>query len=139
MQPIGTPTGAEVKQGAYLDHIRSGACKRQQEAALAVLALSSRPLTRHEIAELAGMALSGACGRVAELPPLAGDLPLEATVSLHHGHAIPRDLLERCAAMHLTLLAQAREAAAAGEPGAESELAWLYETGEQLLAAGGAW
>ncbi|MCE8042458.1 hypothetical protein HOP60_09860 [Halomonas daqingensis] len=72
------------------------------------------------------------------LPPLAGDLPLEATVSLHHGHAIPKDLLERCAAMHLTLLAQAREAAAAGEPGAESELAWLYETGEQLLAAGGA-
>lgn len=72
------------------------------------------------------------------LPPLAGDLPLEATVSPHHGHAIPRDLLERCAAMHLTLLAQAREAAAAGEPGAESELAWLMETGEQLLAAGGA-
>lgn len=63
MQPIGTPTGAEVKQGAYLDHIRSGACKRQQEAALAVLALSSRPLTRHEIAELAGMALSSSCAR----------------------------------------------------------------------------
>jgi hypothetical protein len=67
MQPIGTPSGAEVKQGAYMDHIRSGACKRQQEAALAVLALANRPLTRHEIAELAGMALSGACGRVAEL------------------------------------------------------------------------
>lgn len=72
------------------------------------------------------------------LPPLAGDLPLEATVSLHHGYAIPRDLLERCAAMHLTLLAQAKAARDAGEPGAESELAWLMETGEQLLAAGGA-
>ncbi|KAA0014411.1 hypothetical protein F0A17_01815 [Billgrantia pellis] len=67
MQVIGIPSGSEVKHSAYIDHIRSGACRRQQEAALAVLALSAQPLTRHEIAELAGMALSGACGRVAEL------------------------------------------------------------------------
>lgn len=67
MQPIGTPSGSEVKRGAYLDHIRSGACKRQQDTALAVLALSSRPLTRHEIAELAGMALSSSCARVGAL------------------------------------------------------------------------
>lgn len=47
------------------------------------------------------------------------------------------DLLERCAAMHLVLLAQAREARKAGDPSADRELAWLIETGEQLLQAGG--
>ncbi len=63
MQPIAVPSGAEVKHGAYLDHIRSGACRRQEHAVLAVLALAIRPLTRHEIAERAGMALSSACAR----------------------------------------------------------------------------
>ncbi|MCE8042462.1 hypothetical protein HOP60_09880 [Halomonas daqingensis] len=92
MQPIGTPTGAEVKLGAYLDHIRSGACKRQQEAALAVLALSYRPLTRHEIAELAGMALSGACGRVAEL--LALDMVEVAGTVKPAGVRSPRSTLQ---------------------------------------------
>ncbi|QTP60910.1 hypothetical protein HNO53_20655 [Billgrantia antri] len=50
--------------------------------------------------------------------------------------AIPRDLLDRCAAMHLTLLAQARDAYIAGEPDSDRELSWLLETGEQLLEAG---
>lgn len=49
---------------------------------------------------------------------------------------LPGELLERCAAMHLTLLAQSREALDADRPGAEQELAWLLETGKQLLAAG---
>ena len=67
MQPIAVPSGAEVKRGAYLDHIRSGAVQRQQDRVLAVLALAERPLTRHEIAERGGMALSAACGRVGAL------------------------------------------------------------------------
>ncbi|KAA0014412.1 hypothetical protein F0A17_01820 [Billgrantia pellis] len=49
---------------------------------------------------------------------------------------LQRDLLDRCAAMHLTLLAQAKAARDAGDPGAGRELAWLLETGEQLVAAG---
>lgn len=67
MQPIAVPSGAEVKHGAYLDHIRSGACQRQQDLVLAVLALAERPLSRHDIAERGGMALSSACARVGAL------------------------------------------------------------------------
>lgn len=67
MQPMTVPSGAEVKRGAYLDHIRSGACTRQEGLVLAVLALAAEPLTRHEIAERGGMALSAACGRVSAL------------------------------------------------------------------------
>jgi len=51
--------------------------------------------------------------------------------------AIPAELLDRCAAMHLTLLEQAREEYAKGNERAGRELAWLIETGEQLVAAGG--
>lgn len=51
--------------------------------------------------------------------------------------AIPAELLDRCAAMHLTLLEQARKEYAQGSERASRELAWLIETGEQLVAAGG--
>ena len=51
--------------------------------------------------------------------------------------AVPAELLDRCAAMHLTLLEQTREAYARGNESAGRELAWLIETGEQLVAAGG--
>ena len=67
MQPIGVPRGNEVKHAAYLDHLHSGALSRQQRAVMRVLALATVALTRHEIAERAGMALSASCGRVAEL------------------------------------------------------------------------
>lgn len=67
MEPIATPSGAEVKRGAYLDHIRSGACLRQEGKVLVVLAAAGEPLTRHEIAERAGMVLSAVCGRVSTL------------------------------------------------------------------------
>lgn len=70
MQPIAVPSGNEVKYGAYLDHIRSGAALRQEGRVLAVLALAGEPLTRHEIAERGGMALSAACGRVSSLKDL---------------------------------------------------------------------
>lgn len=52
--------------------------------------------------------------------------------------AIPAELLDRCAAMHLTLLEQVRREYAQGNERAGRELAWLIETGEQLVAAGGA-
>ncbi|MDW5376816.1 hypothetical protein R6258_07765 [Halomonas sp. HP20-15] len=67
MQPIGVPSGNEVSLGAYLDHLHSGELYRQQDAVLVVLALADEPLTRHEIAERGGMALSAACGRVGSL------------------------------------------------------------------------
>ena len=70
MQPIAVPSGNEVKHGAYLDHIRSGTAQRQEAIVLAVLALAGEPLTRHEIAERGGMALSAACGRVSRLKDL---------------------------------------------------------------------
>lgn len=71
------------------------------------------------------------------LPPI--DEPSAERMATGGTPPMSQALLERCAAMHLTLLAQAKAARDAGEPGAESELAWLMETGEQLLAAGGAW
>lgn len=86
MQTIAIPTGAEVKRGAYLDHIRSGALPRQEAAVLLVLAQAGRPLTRHEIGELGGMALSAACGRVSalkdrELIEQAGTVKIEGVRS----------------------------------------------------------
>lgn len=50
---------------------------------------------------------------------------------------ISRDLLDRCAAMNATLLAQAEQAHAAGDTDAWRDLAWLMETGRQLVAIGG--
>ncbi|MGM0703867.1 MAG: hypothetical protein ACQEUG_15915 [Pseudomonadota bacterium] len=67
MQPIAVPSGAEVKHGALMDHLHSGALQRQQDLVMAVLALAERPLSRHDIAERGGMALSSACARVGAL------------------------------------------------------------------------
>lgn len=50
---------------------------------------------------------------------------------------ISDDLLNRCAAMNATLLAQAEKAHAAGDADAWRDLAWLMETGRQLVAVGG--
>lgn len=50
---------------------------------------------------------------------------------------ISDDLLNRCAAMNVTLLAQAEKAHAAGDAAAWRDLAWLMETGRQLVALGG--
>lgn len=67
MQSIEIPSGAEVKRAALMDHLHSGALHRQQDAVLIVLAMAGESLTRHEIAERGGMALSAACGRVSTL------------------------------------------------------------------------
>lgn len=53
------------------------------------------------------------------------------------GAPLPDDLLNRCAAMNATLLAQAEKAHAAGDADAWRDLAWLMETGKQLVAVGG--
>lgn len=51
--------------------------------------------------------------------------------------AMPRDLLNRCAAMHMALFTEVRAAYERGEEGAAGELAWMIETGRLLVAAGG--
>jgi len=51
--------------------------------------------------------------------------------------ALDSDLLDRCAAMNMTLIEQARDAYAQGVPSAGRELLWLMETGRQLSEAGG--
>ncbi|MGO3056957.1 MAG: hypothetical protein ACTID3_08505 [Halomonas sp.] len=56
---------------------------------------------------------------------------------LIESRAAPRDLLDRCAAMNAALLAQAEKAHAAGDTDAWRDLAWLMETGRQLVAIGG--
>ncbi|MBB3142803.1 hypothetical protein [Halomonas organivorans] len=87
-------------------------------------------------------------GRIPEAPEVAGDgagqalpaIEYPASVERIHpeeGVTIPPELFNRCAAMHLTLLEQAREDYAQGNQDAGQELRWLIETGEQLLAAGG--
>ncbi|WP_027967302.1 hypothetical protein [Halomonas halocynthiae] len=53
------------------------------------------------------------------------------------GAPLPDELLNRCAAMNAVLLAQAEKAHSAGDPEAWRDLAWLIETGKQLVAAGG--
>ncbi|SDO29109.1 hypothetical protein SAMN04487957_10567 [Halomonas shengliensis] len=51
---------------------------------------------------------------------------------------IPHDLLHRCAAMNMTLMADARQRYEASRcPEALSEINWLAETGRLLLKAGG--
>ncbi len=54
------------------------------------------------------------------------------------GSPLPDDLLNRCAVMNATLLAQAKRAHEAGEPEAWRDLHWLVETAQQLVALGGA-
>lgn len=63
--------------------------------------------------------------------------PVTAPAVEQIGEPVTDELLNRCAAMHRALLAQAEEAYAAGDPDAWRELRWLMETGSQLLAAGG--
>lgn len=73
----------------------------------------------------------------APISALAGALPeFNATVE-RTADPLPDDLLNRCAAMNSTLLALAEQAAADGYKEAWSDLAWLIETGKQLVAAGG--
>lgn len=55
----------------------------------------------------------------------------------HIRAALPVDLLNRCAAMNATLMAQAKQAYAAGEPDAWRDLHWLMETAQQLVRLGG--
>ena len=50
---------------------------------------------------------------------------------------ISDELLNRCAAMNATLLAQAQQAHADGDPEAWRDLHWLIETGKQLVAMRG--
>lgn len=50
---------------------------------------------------------------------------------------IGADLLNRCAAMNATLMAQAKQAHEQGEPDAWRDLHWLMETAQQLVALGG--
>lgn len=62
-------------------------------------------------------------------------LPLNASHLLTSEHA-PKHLLNRCAAMNATLLAQAKQAYEAGEPDAWRDLHWLMETAQQLVVLG---
>ncbi|PKG49623.1 hypothetical protein [Halomonas sp. MES3-P3E] len=69
-------------------------------------------------------------------PAPPSPLPFEAcSASIERiGAPLPSDLLNRCAAMNTTLLAQAEQAYVAGDPDAWRDLAWLIETGKQLVA-----
>lgn len=107
MEPIATPSGAEVKRGAYLDHIRSGACRTQEGAVLVVLAASGEPLTRHEIAERAGMVLSAACGRVSALKD--------------------RDMVEQAGTKHVPGCRSARSTVRLTERGRAEVAPWLAQ------------
>ncbi|CAM3308343.1 hypothetical protein [Halomonas lysinitropha] len=83
--------------------------------------------------------------------PLAADLAIEGDGS---GQALPPveypatverigpgplapDLVNRCAAMQMALLADARRRYEQGDVDAAGEIRWLQETGQQLLEAGG--
>lgn len=68
--------------------------------------------------------------------PAPSPLPVDAAHLLTSERA-PTDLLNRCAAMNATLLAQAQQAYEAGEPDAWRDLHWLMETAQQLVALGG--
>ncbi|RUR34495.1 hypothetical protein [Vreelandella nanhaiensis] len=61
----------------------------------------------------------------------------ELTLFLSGRDRISTELLDRCAAMNAALLAQAEKAHAAGDADAWRDLAWLIETGKQLVAVGG--
>lgn len=61
----------------------------------------------------------------------------EVTQLIFGNDRISHDLLNRCAAMNATLLAQARQANAKGDPDAWRDLHWLMETAHQLVALGG--
>lgn len=61
----------------------------------------------------------------------------EFTSYLFGKDRISTELLNRCATMNATLLAQAEQAYAAGDTDAWRDLAWLMETGRQLVAIGG--
>lgn len=67
------------------------------------------------------------------LPPI--EYP--ATVERLAPEPLAPDLVNRCAAMQLALLADARQRYDQGDHEAAGEIRWLLETGEQLLAAGG--
>ncbi|WP_438454949.1 hypothetical protein [Vreelandella venusta] len=71
-------------------------------------------------------------GPPAPLSPLSVD-----AAHLLTSKRAPGDLLNRCAAMNATLMAQAKQAYAAGEPDAWRDLHWLMETAQQLVALGG--
>lgn len=53
------------------------------------------------------------------------------------GAPLPDELLNRCAAMNATLLAQAKQAHEAGDAEAWRDLYWLMQTAQQLVALGG--
>ncbi|MDY7116578.1 hypothetical protein RAN53_09465 [Halomonas sp. SSL-5] len=82
----------------------------------------------------------GLCADLADEAPVVMPEPTPepqvVTASARHP-AVPRELLHRCAAMHSALFVEVKAAYDRGEAGAAEELAWLVETGEQLLAAGG--
>ncbi|MDN3561695.1 hypothetical protein [Vreelandella neptunia] len=63
-------------------------------------------------------------------------LPVDAAHMLSSELA-PDDLINRCAAMNATLMAQAKQAHYAGDPEAWRDLRWLMETAQQLVKLGG--
>ncbi|MCG7589698.1 MULTISPECIES: hypothetical protein [unclassified Halomonas] len=71
-------------------------------------------------------------GQPAPLLPLPFDV-----AHLLTSERAPDDLLNRCAAMNATLMAQAKQAYEQGEPDAWRDLHWLMETAQQLVALGG--
>lgn len=114
---------------------------RPAPAAPAAPAAPGVPATRHTkpcqaagcnrpALEVPNASLCGECRDAMRWPeglrrPVPGDLTVSPA------------LLDRCAAMNLSLLEQARTAYDQGDQAAGQELRWLIETGEQLVAAGG--
>lgn len=73
-----------------------------------------------------------------DVDPASGpDTTAIATIVRQQSTTLPAELVNRCAAMHQALWAQAHAAYQRGEAGAAGDLLWLAETGKQLLAAGG--
>lgn len=120
---------------APIPHDRCERCHEEIEAA-AVTPLNRRVKTCQAAGcdrpalEVPNASLCGECRGHMKWP--AGQNPLAP-----RGLAVSPDLLDRCAAMQMTLLEQAYQAYQQGDEAAGRELAWLLETGEQLVAAGG--
>ncbi len=101
-----------------------------------------KPVTRPALSSTEG---GSAIHKAGSESPMSDKRPTERTVypqSEEHIHpevgvSVSPELLDRCAAMHLSLLEQALAAYAQGDEAAGREIMWLRETGRQLVAAGG--
>ncbi|MDR5867280.1 hypothetical protein [Halomonas koreensis] len=90
--------------------------------------------------EVPNASLCGKCRERMKWPGSQPRVEYPATAERIHpegGVAISAELLDRCAAMHLSLLEQALADYAQGDEAAGREILWLRETGRQLVAAGG--